>query len=291
MEFSKSGDRRGPGSAYSALIGLGAGTTVPRTLRRSAYRAFARAVGVNLAEAELPLAAYASFGEFFARRLRDGARPVDPAADAVLVPCDGVVAACGHARDGELVQAKGRSYRLEELVADESFAERLRDGPYATIYLSPRDYHRVHAPVDAEIVGYDYLPGALWPVNPRIAARRDRLLSRNERVVIRMRSRFGELAFVMVGASGVGNMRLAFVDGSGDGGLESVRWRGARERRRVELSGIRVRRGDELGAFRLGSTVVMVFELGGVALAGEVGQAVRFGERFGSTVASGGSAA
>ena len=295
MEFSKPGSiaaerpRARVGAAYSALVGWGATRPMPRPLRRLAYRAFARAVGANLDEVELDLAGYPSLGDFFARKLRHGARVIDPAPGAIVSPCDGVVAARGVAVAGALVQAKGRSYRLAELLADAELAARLTGGAYATIYLSPRDYHRVHAPADATVLGYDYLPGALWSVNPRMSARRDSLLARNERVVIRMDAgALGRIALVMVGAGGVGNMRLAPALSHGDGGggddpsgLDSARWRGAHEPRRVELSGVRVARGDELGAFRLGSTVVVVCEPGQAELAGEVGDAVRFGQRLG----------
>jgi phosphatidylserine decarboxylase len=176
-----------------------------------------------------------------------------------------------------MIQAKGRQYRLEELLADDDFAAKLRGGAYVTVYLSPRDYHRVHAPVGGALVGYDYLPGALWPVNPRVAARRDALLARNERVVIHLKSPdVGHVAVVMVGASGVGNIRVTH-------GFDSATVRAKNERTRVELSGVDVARGDELGAFRLGSTVVVVFEPGRVELAdGDVGDAVRFGVRMAS---------
>jgi len=243
-------------------------------LRGAAYRVFARATGADLGEAELDLRSYPSLGDLFARRLRPGVRPIDASPRAILEPCDGVLAARGTAVDGALIQAKGLTYQLEELVVDSELAARLRGGAYATIYLSPRDYHRVHAPVDARLVRYDYVPGALWPVNPRVAARRERLLVRNERVVITLDAgRLGRVAVVMVGAAGVGNIRLAHAE-------DSVTWRTAGERRRIEL-GEMVERGEELGAFRLGSTVVVIFEPGKAALAGEVGQAVRCGERLG----------
>ncbi len=267
----------GPFAAWAAFVGLTARTTVPAGLRKPAYRAFARAVGADLGEAELPLAAYETFGELFARKLRPGLRPVESDASAVIAPCDGVVAACGTASGGALIQAKGRWYELDELVVDHARAAALAGGDYATIYLSPRDYHRVHAPVDARLVGYDYVPGALWPVNPKIAARRDRLLSRNERVVIWLESKpLGTIAVVMVAAAGVGNIRLAHAE-------DSVTWRAAGERRRIELD-VPIARGDELGAFRLGSTVVLAFEPGAVALAAEIGSAVRFGQRLGRQV-------
>jgi phosphatidylserine decarboxylase len=251
-------------------------------LRGPAYRAFARAVGADLGEAELDLRAYTTLGDLFARRLRPGVRRIDPDPRAIPSPCDGVVAALGTADNGTLIQAKGIDYQLEDLVVDRELAERLTGGAYTTIYLSPRDYHRVHTPVDARILHYDYVPGALWPVNPRVASRRKGLLVRNERVVIALDAGpLGVVAVVMVGAAGVGNIAVA-VPGASAGGYapESVTWRAAGELRRVEVDQP-VNRGDELGAFRLGSTVVMVFQPGAVELAGEIGQAVRFGERLG----------
>ena len=280
MDFTKPGPyaerkRTRVGAAYSAVIGWSAAKTLPARLRPFAYRAFARAVGANLDEAELALAQYPSLGDFFARRLRDGARSVASDRDAIIAPCDGVIAARGTADDGVLVQAKGRDYQLAELVADEELAARLVGGSYITIYLSPRDYHRVHAPVAGQLAGYDYVPGALWPVNPRVAVRRDRLLARNERVVIRLNAPgIGDVAVVMVGAAGVGNITVTH-------GFDSASVRATGELRRIELDGVTVSRGDELGAFRLGSTVVVLFPPTKVTLTGDVGQALRFGEAIG----------
>ena len=270
------------GATYSALVGFAAGKALPSRLRPLAYRAFARAVGANLDECERDLCEYESLGDFFTRGLREGARTIDADPRAIISPCDGVVAALGTATEGALVQAKGKNYRLADLVADDAFATRLEGGAYTTIYLSPRDYHRVHTPVTGRILGYDYLPGYLWPVNPRLANRRDGLLARNERVVIRLNSpEVGDVAVVMVGAAGVGNIRLAR-------GPDSAEVRRTGERHKVELD-MPVKRGDELGAFRLGSTVVMVFEPRRAELVGEVGQAVQFGQRIG-TMSKGGRA-
>ena len=285
MEFSKPANKRRAraGATYSALVGLAAEKALPSRLRPFAYRAFARAVGANLDECELDLSEYESLGEFFTRGLREGARTIDADPRSIISPCDGVVAALGVAQEGALVQAKGRNYRLADLVADDEFANRLVGGAYTTIYLSPRDYHRVHAPVDARIESYDYLPGYLWPVNPRLANRRDGLLARNERVVIRLNSReVGHVAVVMVGAAGVGNIRLTR-------GPDSAELRASGERHRVEFGPdeLVVKRGDELGAFRLGSTVVMIFEPGRVELAGEVGQGVQLGQRLGTAETGG----
>lgn len=287
VEFSKPGPNTGgtgrarPGAAYSSFVGALASRSVPGPLRGFAYRAFARAVGANIDETELPLGEYPSLGDFFARRLREGARTIDPATDVIISPCDGVLAARGEAVDGALVQAKGKSYRLDELLANEELAAVLTGGAYATIYLSPKDYHRVHSPVDAQLVSYDYVPGTLWPVNRWATERREGLLARNERVVIRMNAgALGDVALVMVGAAGVGNIRLAHAP-------DSATFRGLRERRRIELAGVTVKKGDELGAFRLGSTVVLVFSPRKVSLLGAVGQPVRFGEALGSSATQG----
>jgi phosphatidylserine decarboxylase len=281
-----------PGGAFSALVGLGARATLPSRVRATAYRAFARAVGANLGEAELALDAYPSLGDFFARRLRPGLRPVDPAPDAIVAPCDGVLAARGDAVDGSLVQAKGRTFQLAHLLAradDDALVARLTGGAYATIYLSPRDYHRVHAPVSGRLVAYDYVPGALWPVNPRVVARRDALFARNERVVITLDAgALGMVAVVMVAATGVGNLWL---NHGPQGAFGTTPWRTIGEPRRIELDGLSVGRGEELGAFRLGSTVILVFERNRASLGGAIGAAVRIGERLGTTVATAGRAA
>jgi len=280
VDFTKPGPyaerkRTSVGAAYSAVIGWSAAKTLPVRLRPIAYRAFARAVGAKVDEAELALGAYPSLGDFFARRLREGARSVAEDRSAIISPCDGVIAARGTADDGALVQAKGRHYLLSELVADEDLAARLTGGAYITIYLSPRDYHRVHAPVGGRLERYDYLPGALWSVNPRVAVRRDRLLARNERVVIRLNAPgIGDVAVVMVGAAGVGNIAVTH-------GFDSASVRATGEVRRVELENVTVARGDELGAFRLGSTVVVLFPPGKVELVGDVGQTLQFGEAIG----------
>jgi phosphatidylserine decarboxylase len=259
------------------LIGTVASQTLPSALRRLAYRAFARAVGANLAEAELDLEKYPSLGDFFARKLREGARRVDPAPNAIISPCDGAIAAGGVAADGVLVQAKGHNYRLDELVPDAAFARSLVGGAYLTIYLSPRDYHRVHAPVAGQLVSYNYVPGTLWPVNRWATNRRSGLLARNERVVIRLNADgIGDVAVVMVGAAGVGNIALADAP-------ESASFRQLRERKTIELSQKRLAKGDELGAFRLGSTVVLVFPPSKALLADDlaVGSTVQFGQRIG----------
>lgn len=273
-----------PAGWYSSLVGWSAQRTIPRPLRSPVYGAFSRAVGARLDEAERALADYPTFGDFFARRLRADARRFDLAPDQVASPCDGVLATSGIADAGTLIQAKGHTYRLDELVADGALARRLDGGWYATIYLSPADYHRVHAPLDGAVVGHDYLPGSLWPVKPFFTRNVRGLLARNERVVIHLDTALGPVAVVMIAAVGVGHLLVLDrgADRAAAGDSEDGRRR-RRERRRVELSPPRpVRRGDELGAFLLGSTVVVVFPPGAVTPAAvEPGTPVRCGQPLG----------
>ena len=164
------------------------------------------------------------------------------------------MASGGTSTAGTLVQAKGHTYRLAELLGNEELARVLTGGHYATIYLSPADYHRVHAPIDGEVVAIDHVPGSLFPVKPVFTRNVEGLFARNERAVIHMQTAIGPAAVVMVAAIGVAHLQLVHA-------ATPAR----RERRRIELdTAAPVRRGDELGAFLLGSTVVVVVpEAGG----------------------------
>jgi phosphatidylserine decarboxylase len=260
------------------VVGRASRIALPGRLRRPAIGAFARAVGVDLAEPELALDEYGTLGEFFARRLRTGARPIDSAAEAVVAPADGLVTAVGFAEGGALIQAKGRDYRLADLLADEALADELHGAAYVTVYLSPRDYHRVHAPIAGELAGWTYVPGARWPVGPRFADRVPSLYARNERAVARLVTPSGPAAVVMVAAIGVGNLWLSH-PGSG---LSTADLRRVGERRQFDcVPPAPLARGDELGAFLLGSTVIALLPPGAGSFSVEAGDRVRCGERIG----------
>jgi len=252
---------------------------VPRPLRSPLYGAFARAVDARVDEAAEPLASYPSFGDFFARRLRAGARTVADA--AVISPCDGVVAAAGPIVDGMLLQAKGRTYSVAELVTVPSLAAALAGGTFVTVYLSPRDYHRVHTPVDGSLTAYHYVPGARWPVSARFTKHVDRLLAVNERVVIELATAWGPVAVVMVAAAGVGNVWLSHL------GEDTRAWHEAGEPRHVTRPATPVRAGDELGSFLLGSTVVLLMPPGAPRL---IAPAPATPVQFGESLVAGGRA-
>ncbi|MBP9088617.1 MAG: phosphatidylserine decarboxylase, partial [Kofleriaceae bacterium] len=181
-----------------------------------------------------------------------------------------------------LVQAKGRNYSLGALLCDDASAQAFVGGAYCTIYLSPRDYHRVHCPLDAELVAYRYVPGALWPVSKRFVDNVEELFAVNERVVIELKTAQGPVTLVMVGAAGVGNLWLSHWEG----GRDTRDLRADGQPQRIEV-GTTLHRGDELGAFQLGSTVIMLAQ--NATLLRNSGDAVRFGEPLARQVATPGS--
>ncbi len=266
-----------PKSALSRAVGALARWEAPAPLRRALIRAFAARYRVDLSECQDP-SAFRTFAEFFARPLKPGLRPVAPGEDVPVSPVDGVVSQSGLAEGGRLVQAKGIDYRLGDLLADEEAGRRLEGGPYATLYLSPRDYHRIHFPLGGRVVGWRYVPGELWPVSPPAVRAVPGLFCANERLVTLVESPLGLCAVAAVGATVVGRVRAAY-----DPKVPLTN-RGGGPRRRDYGEALRVEKGQELGAFEMGSTVIAVFEKGRVRLLARVapGERVRVGEAIGA---------
>lgn len=213
---------------------------------RLATGAFVRAYGVDLSEAEGSLADYPTLEALFTRRLRPGARPVDPDPDALVSPVDGTVAAVATTSRGRIEVAPGRDLAIADLLGEPVDGEL----DVAVLYLSPRDYHRVHVPREGTAVAWRYVPGTLWPVFPAAVRRVDGLFARNERLVFRFSDAAGPPWWaVMVGAFGVGRITsplCAVTSNVGAAGSEA------------EITPARpVARGEELGTFHLGSTVVL----------------------------------
>jgi phosphatidylserine decarboxylase len=266
-----------PRSALSRVVGAATRLPAPRPVRIAAMRAFAFRYGIDLSECE-DLHTFRTFGEFFARPLKDaGLRPLAPGADVVVSPVDGVVSECGLSFEGRLLQAKGIDYRLADLVADPELAARLAGGAWATLYLAPKDYHRIHFPLSGGVIGYRYVPGVLWPVNPAAVRGVPGLFSANERLVTVMQTPLGLCAVVAVGATIVGRVRAYY-----DPTIPLTNLPGARPVRRDYPEPIPVAKGQELGAFEMGSTVILAFEPGRVALDARIapGARVRCGERI-----------
>jgi phosphatidylserine decarboxylase len=273
---------RVPQGALSRGLGRIADVKLPKPIRRPVLASFARAVGVDVSEAELPLTAYHSVNHFFTRRLRPGARSWPGTDDVAGCPVDGIAGQAGIVRAGRIVQAKGRWYSAAELVGDPELAAGFEGGAFATLYLSPRHYHRIHAPSSGRIPRACYLPGALLPVNSPAVAHVPDLFARNERLVCYLDGPLGRIAVVAIGAYNVGRISAAFEpDWQGDatGGWATNR-PGARVEVRSYANAPQVAQGDEIMAFHLGSTVVVLFEPGAVTLRPNLrpGDEVRLGE-------------
>lgn len=267
-----------PRSALSRLAGDAARASAPARAHQLAMRAFAAAFGVAVDEAELPVDEYATFEEFFTRRLRPGLRPVAEGEQVVVSPVDALVAKVGAAEGGCLVQAKGLDYTVAALLNDPADGRAFEGGPYVTLYLAPRDYHRIHAPLSGSVEGYSYVPGELWPVN-RLGVRHvPGLFCTNERLVSFLATRAGRVAVVKVGAMCVGRVRASYDD------VVTHSGRGA-SRRRYDRP-VPIKKGEELGVFELGSTVILLFEPGRVAFDPSLreGGRVRMGERIAQVV-------
>jgi phosphatidylserine decarboxylase len=228
-----------------------ADSRLPGPLLRVFVRAYVRAYGVDLSEAAAPLSSYATFNEFFTRRLREGARVPDADPRALASPSDSRVSAIGEVpADGRLEQIKGHAYSLQALLGGPEAAE-FEQGAHATLYLSPSMYHRVHSPVRGRIRCWRYLPGRLFPVNALAVRLVKDLFVVNERIAIVIDTdELGAVAVVMVGATNVGRMTLAFDALETNAGLPATAVRPA--------TPLPVERGQELGAFNLGSTVVLL---------------------------------
>lgn len=278
--------RRLPQGALSRVFGRVADVPLPRVARRPVLGAFARAVGVDVSEAELALEEYASLNRFFTRRLREGARdfPRDPS--VAVSPVDGVAGQVGMVREGKAVQAKGRWYSIAELLDDPAEWERFDGGSFATLYLSPRDYHRIHAPTEGVIPRARHVPGLLLPVNVPAVQHLPDLFARNERLVCYLDGPLGHVAVVAVGAYNVGRISAAF-DPEWNAPPGASAWvtnrRGVQGETKAYDPPVPVRQGEEIMTFHLGSTVVLLFERGRVALDPELraGAAVRVGMALG----------
>ena len=264
-----------PKHGMSRMAGWLGNRPVPVPMRPSVYRGFSRVFGAAPEEAELELSAYPTLNAFFARSLKPGLRPI--AAGALVSPVDGAVGASGLVTDDMLVQAKGRNYSLAALLGDSAMAHRMEGGSFVTLYLAPKDYHRVHVPVDGEITAAVYIPGELWPVNVHAVMHVADLFAVNERIVITIRQPGGGVvAVVLVGATMVGMTRIAFDDLHTNARRREVQ-------RRTYDPALPVRAGGPLGHFEFGSTVIIACspDAGALELLAE-GQTVRMGQRLGS---------
>lgn len=242
---------------------------------------FARRYQVDLAEAEIENPkAYACLDEFFTRALKPGARPFPDDPEFIVCPADGTLSQIGSLTAEWLIQAKGRDYSAQALLGDAALAEPFVDGEFATIYLSPRDYHRVHMPYPGTLKEMLHIPGRLFSVSESTAEEIDNLFARNERVACLFDTDLGPMAVVLVGALLVGS-------------IETI-WHGvvtpptSRQIQRWRYDGsLRLERGAELGRFHIGSTVILLFPPARLIWCAQAGQGVRLGQALGQKLLAG----
>lgn len=262
-----------PQHLLSRLVGWFADNEIP-WLKNFLIEKFVRQFRVNMNEAVEPdYRCYKSFNAFFTRPLHEGLRPV--CTEGVACPADGQVSQLGTIETGRIFQAKGHSYSVAELLGgDYELADKFKDGLFATVYLSPRDYHRVHMPAAGKLLYTVYVPGDLFSVNQITAENVPRLFARNERLIAVFATEFGEMAVVLVGA-----MIVA--------GIETV-WAGqvAPYKKSIQMKDfsqprqdVYLEKGEEMGRFKLGSTAIVLFRKdSGLQWQASAGQAVRMGQ-------------
>lgn len=240
-------------------------------------KVFAKKYNVDMSEAKKEnFSDYESFNQFFIRELKDDARKINENPTALCLPADGRVSQIGHIDDERLLQAKGHFFSLSDLLAgDEELVNTFKNGEFATIYLSPRDYHRVHMPCDATLRKMIYVPGDLFSVNPFLAEHVPNLFARNERVICVFDTAFGPMVQILVGATITASMSTVWagvINPPRTGEIKVWTYQGDNV--------IKLTKGQEMGAFQLGSTVINLFPANSVTLAEhlEVDVPVRMGE-------------
>lgn len=217
-------------------------------VKRTFIRSFAKAYDVSLDEYERQsLNAYESFNDFFTRELQDNARIIDASMNGIVSPADGMISQLGQIHDHKLLQAKGRDYDIGQLLADSADGDYFADGSFATVYLAPSNYHRVHMPFDGILTKTRYVPGTLFSVNNTTAANVPDLFARNERLVCLFDTAYGKAAVVMVGA-----MIVAGIETVATGKISRT------DDIQEADHDMSFKKGDELGRFYLGSTAIVV---------------------------------
>lgn len=217
-------------------------------VKKAFIHTFARAYGIQLDEyARGDLDDYTSFNDFFTRELKEGSRPIDPTPNSIACPADGTVSQIGHIQKGQILQAKGRDYDVGQLLADFELGKHFTDGSFATIYLAPTNYHRVHMPFDGTLVATRYVSGTLFSVNDVTAQNVPDLFARNERLVCDFDTAFGRASVVLVGA-----MIVAGIECVATGAIKRTPYI---QHRTHDLA---LKKGDELGRFYLGSTAIVI---------------------------------
>jgi phosphatidylserine decarboxylase len=246
-----------PKNTISRALGWLVACQLPGPIARLLNHAFVKIFKINIEEADQALSEFKTIQEIFVRRLKPDLRPICLGAQSVASPCDGTIGECGEIRSQTLLQIKGKSYSLTGLLRSEELVNQYDGGYFLTIYLSPKDYHRFHAPIDGQLTESYYVPGNLWPVNKWGLKSVDDLFCVNERIIsIFKNASAHSMAHIAVGATLVGKVHLSYSE------LETNvagKTKAVYEKNQTVLN---FSRGQELGYFSFGSTIVLLFEAG-----------------------------
>jgi phosphatidylserine decarboxylase len=267
-----------PQGAISRVWGWLARLRRPRIFVKALKYSFVRITGIDMGESEHPIDTFDTLEDLFVRQLCDGARPIDANPSAWVSPVDGCVGAFGAIKNDTLLQVKGKSYSLSRLLDDSGMAEMFEGGAYLTIYLAPHNYHRIHSPCEGLIQSCRHIPGALMPVYPESLRYVDELFASNERVVSYIQTaQAGLVSLVKVGATLVGRISVVF-----DPSIQTNA--PGKKARSVHYDApMAITKGGQLGAFELGSTVVLLSQPGKVTYEDlSEGQALCMGQKIGS---------
>jgi len=266
-----------PHHLVSRIVGFFISIKQP-LIKNAIIKWFIQRYNVDMSEAKQhDINQFKTFNDFFTRELKPEVRVIAKAADEIVSPADGVISECGKIKENQLLQAKGMGYSLEALLANEDLSLPFKDGEFLTIYLSPKDYHCVHMPFTGSLEKMIYVPGRIFSVNPLTTNHVTNLFARNERVVCVFNTEFGKMAVIMVGA-----MIVAGISTSWQGQVtppchrKIIRW---------DYSNVALSKGEKLGHFSLGSTVIVLFEKNAAKLHGvNPNKKIQMGEKIANLI-------
>ncbi len=266
-----------PKSMFSMLFGWIALIPLPGAIMKGIIDWYCKKYGVIFEEAVVPEGGFRNLNMFFTRELKKGARKIDKSAGSVVAATDSRVDQFGNITKERIMQAKGITYSVRDLIPS-SEAEKFIGGKFITLYLSPGDYHRIHSPVDGKITGFYNIPGKLYTVQDFMVKNLPDLFSINERLITYIKTKNGDVAVCKIGAMNVGKISLAY-DDSVTNSLFGKRYEKIYDKSEMKS----VKRGDEIGIFNLGSTVIILFEKGMINFSRlKYGQMVKVGEKIGT---------
>jgi phosphatidylserine decarboxylase len=260
--------QRALNSKISALFGKFANTTFPKPIQSLINNVYVKGLGLDMSEFEAP-SSYPTLNKLFTRKLKN-ARRFDITSNNFISPCDSFVTECGKIEDGISYQIKGMSYHIKELLqTSKDDLNKLINGDFINFYLSPKDYHRYHMPYDAKVLELHHIPGKLYPVNNRLLTSKLNLFIENERVIMKCKTDDDKLFFmVFVGALNVGKMKFTFD--------ESIETNLSLEAKKYNYENLNIKKGDCIGQFEMGSTILVFFEESFVTISDIKNKKVKF---------------